>query len=270
MSRVYDTKLKIRDKPVVAYAVKSDKKLTKSEVLAKVNKLKGKLEGDLEMMVCVETDYGMRSGESFKKSQRAILGDDRSQSGVSWETTNKFIIYAWKEEPPANLAGGNDDENNDCLYNCIVKMISKYRLPKNYKNPEDLKTFLGLNRDDLISIELIPKIEKLYKMNINVVGDSTFTSSKLFPNKGTVNVGLYNEHYELNEELKSSGKLGEGLTKGLYNLILCNEIKKEGQILCYDGKNEFELSIEEYNKEKNNERKTRNVYINDYDKKNLT
>jgi hypothetical protein len=257
-SKVYDTKLLMGGSKTIAYTVKSKTQMTKDQIIAKINKIKDKFLGDFEIMTCVDTDMGPRDGKVFSSNRRVQLCDD-----YEWETASSFTIYVWKK--PANTGGDGDDENDDCLYNAIAKAVTKFRLPKANKTPELLKEHLGLNRTDPVSIELIPKVELLLHVNINVVGDYVHTSATPFPTKPTVNLILSNEHYEINEEVVQTGALAKSLTKRKFELVLCDE--QENFVKCYDGTDEFKISYETYLKAKREVRETGIAYNNDYVKK---
>ena len=259
MSKVFDTKLHLSGdskSKVIGYSYSSDRPLSKGDIIKKVEKIKKGFKGNYEMMITVNTEFGYRNGRAFDTKQRVLLCDD-----YEWEEATDFVIYVWKKQ---ESTGGEDDEFNDCLYDSIVDIMSKFKLPKDYKNPEDLKKHLGLNRDDKIPLNLIPDVENLYKININVVGDYVQTSSNSYPTKQTINLILHNEHYALNEELISTGKLGAGITKRQFELVLCDE--RADHVCCYDGDDEFKISYDTYFKEKNDVRKTGISYINKWEK----
>ena len=88
-----------------------------------------------------------------------------------WEKSNSFIIYGWNKSAPV---GGNN-EKNDCLYQCIKQLVSIYRLPKGLKTDLDLKKALSLKPYDKIPLSLLPEVCQLYKININVSGDYSYT-----------------------------------------------------------------------------------------------
>ena len=90
-------------------------------------------------------------------------------------------------------AGGADDKHNDCLYYCLIEAF--YKLPKVLKSPAAFKRWLGLSRDDKVSINVIPKIEDELEMCINISGVEDYYSDKTYPK--SVNMALYGEHFEV-------------------------------------------------------------------------
>ena len=97
------------------------------------------------------------------------------------EYFTKFKIYlVYTGEPN----GGDDDENNDCFYNCLVELIPNYR--EKLRDPESFKRMFQLKRKDKVPISLMSRIEdylaliypkKNYK--ITVTGDHTYHSERV-------------------------------------------------------------------------------------------
>ena len=88
--------------------------------------------------------------------------------------------------------GGEDDYNNDCLYNSLKYYI--FNIEKYFKSPSDFKQFLGLKRDEKVPLKLLDKIElKLKTFQINVRGD--FIRSSTVKSEKIINLLLINEHF---------------------------------------------------------------------------
>ena len=193
---------------------------------------------DLQLMLSINTPFGFRSAKTFDIYEEPNLVED-----YEWEKTNSFIIYGWNKSAPV---GGNN-EKNDCLYQCIKQLVSIYRLPKGLKTDLDLKKALSLKPYDKIPLSLLPQVCQLYKININVSGDYSFTSLNKY--KQTIHLTLINEHYEIvKDNLKK---------KSLLNHIPHKEQKliyilfQDTNIKCYDGNEIFYMSFEEYNGKRN-------------------
>lgn len=203
---------------------------TEQEIIKEVQKFQKEIKDDEEeykdirMMVTCHHNGIWRSGGNFGADDPNILLDD-----YDWSVSDMFIIYAWFDD--VHRPRGGDDEHNDCLLNCIFQRIGKYRLPKEYKTSESIKTKLGLNRDDKISLAIFPRIERLLKINLNCSGDFTFTSINKF--QMSVNVILENEHYTLDKEIDTAKELKRGLEYNQKQLIVSEE--KDGIITTYDG-----------------------------------
>ena len=139
-------------------------------------------------------DLGWRSGYFTN------IGDDikvYSPADSNFEmdepdSIKSFVIY-FLATPKA--LGGND-KFNDCLYNCLEKLI--YNLNDYFKSPEMFKKYLGLNRMDKVPIELISKVEqKLKTYQINIRGNYIYTSS--IKSQKVLNLTLINEHYDIDK-----------------------------------------------------------------------
>jgi hypothetical protein len=110
------------------------------------------------------------------------------------------------------------------------------------KNAEMFKAKLGLKRDDKFPFELIPKVEKLLELNINVSGDYDYISKHLY--KATVNLLLIDGHYT--PEILKTGELLTGIPKMEHILVVFKII--EGVVYCYNGEDHYKLSMNEYKK----------------------
>lgn len=109
-------------------------------------------------------------------------------------TYSTFRIYTLKK--PARRGGY--DKYNDCLYNTIRELAGS-DLEKVLPSPAELKTHLGLKRNDKVPIDDVSKIEKLIpNYKINVRGDYIYTSTKAA--RYTINLLLLNEHYTIDEK----------------------------------------------------------------------
>jgi len=102
---------------------------------------------------------------------------------------NIYIALGKKE-----ARGGDDDEYNDCLYNCLKYYV--FNIEDYFKSPSEFKTFLNLKRKDKVPLKCIDLIEKKLKtFQINVRGDFIRTST--ISNCKQINILLINEHYSV-------------------------------------------------------------------------
>ena len=114
------------------------------------------------------------------------------------EDPEQYQSFRFHFIPIVHKKEGGSDENNDCLINCIQKVI---QTQKKLIDAAELKSILGLNRNDKISIDLIPTVEdyinRMTKMTygINVSGDFEYISSQDTNKK--INLILSKEHYIL-------------------------------------------------------------------------
>ena len=235
----------------ISYSAPSHHSFTKERIRDEIKKLMINYKGDKDLMymVSVNTPFGFRSGKQFGKNKFISLPDD-----YDWEEASSFVVFVWENKKETK--GGND-EKNDCLYNCICKSITKYRLPKDYKTPEKLKEYLGIKREGKINLNDISKIEDLYKININVSGDYTFTSANKHPCI-TIYLTLLDGHFEIDKNFNCKSSLLNGLSNNKQNLILCDE--QYDKVILYDGIKIYELDYEGYFEEKYENKQ--NSYIN--------
>ena len=186
-------------------------KSTRNQVLKEIEKLQMKYKHkNLKCMlsVIIPEVAEHRSGKAFILNDKPILEDD-----YDWDETDNFILYFWKDTPKA---GGDDDLYNDCFVNSIAKVHSYYRFPKDIKNPEQFKTKFGLERCDKVPVSLVPEVEKVLQLNINIAGDYFYTSKNL--HKTTVNLLLIDEHYT--PKIITLGGLLTGIPKMEHKLIV--------------------------------------------------
>jgi hypothetical protein len=103
-----------------------------------------------------------------------------------------FYVYIVK----GFAAHGGASANNDCLYNCIDDAIPNHP----WSNASAFKKYLGLNRNDVVPLALIPKVEaKLDKLQIriNITGDHIYTSP--LQHAATLEIKLVDGHYSINK-----------------------------------------------------------------------
>jgi hypothetical protein len=245
-------------------------KFTKQEIIKQVTLLRDKhKDKNVTMMVSVDTPFGFRSGKEVKVGNGSYSGKsfkiqainnnifpERGDSGVDFDDAQTFVVYLW--ETPTTRGG--EDINNDCLWDCIKKVIGDYKLPKECKSPEELKQLLGIERDEPIDIKYLPRIEEILKININVIGDYYYTSSN--KNKMYVNLILNDGHYIINNKKEERSDLLTNIIIRKTNLIVCAEY--EDEIKCYDGIKFFRLDWKTYKNLIYNDKE--NSYINKYDK----
>lgn len=144
---------------------------------------------------------------------------------------------------PFPKSTGGKDEHNDCLIKCIKKCVQTF---KSLIDAEELKTILGIERDDKIPIDMMPEVEAYINnqtrqtYSIFVSGDYTY-NSPIKTNK-RINLILSNEHYTINENDKTKVK-GKAYKE---KPILMTEIIDD-VVYSYDGEEEGTLTREEYN-----------------------
>jgi hypothetical protein len=154
---------------------------------------------------------------------------------------NEYKSFRFTFIPITKLAKGGSDPHNDCLINCIKKVIQTH---KNKIDAEELKEYLCLERNDKIPLSKLSLVEKYIEKKTNmdyaiyVSGDYEYISS-LNTNK-KIRLILSDEHYSLDKELISKKNIAFEEKK-----IVMYEWK--GEIVnCFDGEKYFDLSRKEY------------------------
>jgi len=186
----------------------------------------------------------------WKPAKSTLLGenvklfsyDDYDDGGVAKYEQDKFdelIIYILPEKAKT---GGNDTYN-DCLWRAIRDARNGVEhLPATLQKPEQLKRKLQIPRDSKVNIELIPEVEKIFKLNINVTGDHPHISPKYF--KYTIDIELIDEHYQIPKDKMKQATLNKGYSYQRKRLVVykCNEDTVE----IYDGKELKTMSYTEF------------------------
>lgn len=137
---------------------------------------------------------------------------------------------------------GGKDKNNDCLINCIKKCVQAF---SDKLDGEELKEYLGLDRNDPISIELLPKVEEFIYKTINqhyalyVSGDHEYISN-LTTNR-QIHLILSNEHYTLNKDKIKTPKRVAHEDKPLLMFQFIDD-----EIVTYNGKVKGTITREQF------------------------
>ena len=161
------------------------------------------------------------------------------------ESYNRFIVYMTNA---TQQAGSCDNNLNDCLYQCLYYAYGTFsNLPKAIEKPELLKQALGLQRNDLIPVILIEKVEKLAKtIAINIVGDAIYISKNSAHQK--ITLILANRHYSIASN-PDRRKVEACTAKPKKPLIYCQNIDgQESIVKIYDGKSTRSITLLEFRK----------------------
>ena len=134
---------------------------------------------------------------------------------------------------------------NDCLYWAIEKSLNIDEFKELWRKPSKFKRRLGLEREDKVGLDKIPLIENDLKININMTGDHTYTSSH--SHTKICNVKLENGHYSYVNKPKAITKR---LVYKKQNLIM-TYVEKD-KVIVYDGDELDEWTLSQYYKVKNN------------------
>lgn len=102
---------------------------------------------------------------------------------------------------PKNKTKGGRDENNDCLYNALYKVL-KETLTDKWKYANTFKKALGLKRDEMVDCaESMDQIESALNVAIFVEGDVKRTPK--IKAKTSVHLVLSDNHYTVKKEKKA-------------------------------------------------------------------
>jgi hypothetical protein len=217
------------------------RKYTKSDMEKLIKIQQDKYKGEpLMLMPSIRLQRGYRSMKAFSVDQNNVHID---LYGEESEESEHFCIYMWKTKEQA----GGTDEHNDCLYDCMLKALNLVELPKSWNTKTKFKIRLGLERNDKVHVDKISIIEEALNININITGDYTYTSPHT--HSKTANIKLVNGHYYYDTSKKSNDLIRTISFKDqkIYFAYECLD-----NVLIYDGKNEIEMSYENYYEIKNN------------------
>lgn len=192
-----------------------------------------------QVSVAIKYPEGWRSGYFTKVGDKVILYTHHDSDIDLWEDPEyfeTFVIYTIKDAP---TKGGCRDGNNNCLYDCLIKVSPDIK--KIFPDPKSLKTFLKLKLKDKIDISQIHQVEeKLKDYKINVSGDHIYTSTKeCIPE---ISLKLINGHYSID---KGAYWKAGGISYDERNPLIYEKIGNE--ILVFDGKKQKKISKDEYN-----------------------
>ena len=149
---------------------------------------------DGSITVAIKSDIAWHSSGSIDNFGDSVkLYDATEYDRADQDAYDEVAFYFIESRLKPDTAGGTDDKNNDCLYNCLKSVLFD-RIP--WAEPKDLKLFLKINVQSKIDISDIPKIEKALKtFQINVSGDHTYIST--VHTMKVINLKLLNGHYTL-------------------------------------------------------------------------
>jgi hypothetical protein len=209
---------------------------------------------NIMVMFSVDTDVGYRSAKSFHVNDSPIYVEN-----YKWDISPSFAIFYWETDKKPK-SGGND-ENNDCLYNAITKIVTKFYLSSKIKEPDVLKTFLRLDRNDKISFDLLGEVEQLLNVNIYVSGDHTYKPKNKKNYRKNVHLTLLDGHYDIDKDYyrEYKNELLSGVGFKEKELIVYNIL--ENDVLCCSGYDEYLMTVDEFKAAKNLSYKGEEAYM---------
>jgi hypothetical protein len=122
-----------------------------------------------------------------------------SDSLLDFEDPEDYEAIRFQFIPFQRIQEGGKDPNNDCLISCLRKY---FKANDKFIDAADLKSHLGLQRDDPISITSLKKVENYInngecnKYAIFVSGDAEYTS--VIDSIRQIHLTLSNGHFSVN------------------------------------------------------------------------
>ena len=202
------------NKPLKEAYFTSKTPLTRAKILhlVKLAQEKTKKEKvDVDFIVGLKYEGGHRSGKLFSLDAEPDLFDpdtfysgemsnkvDKKGKAIHIKQQSTFKSFYIITVPRATKKGGAD-LYNDCLFNAIIKGLNGVdNINIQWNSGEKFKNRLGLERKELVSVDLFPLIEEGLKINLNCYGSSTYVSEG--KHKRTVNVNLSLNHFSLDSK----------------------------------------------------------------------
>ena len=163
---------------------------------------------DVDFIVGLKYEGGFRSGKLFSLDAEPDLFDpdtfyngemsnkvDKKGKSIHIKQQSTFKSFYIITVPKATKKGGAD-LYNDCLFYAIIKGLNgNDNIDVQWNSGEKFKNRLGLERKELVSVDLFPLIEEGLKINLNCFGNNTYVSEG--KHKRTVNVNLALNHFSL-------------------------------------------------------------------------
>ena len=163
---------------------------------------------DVDFIVGLKYEGGFRSGKLFSLDAELDLFDpdtfyngemsnkvDKKGKSIHVKQQSTFKSFYIITVPKATKKGGADSYN-DCLFHAIIKGLNgNDNIDVQWNSGEKFKNRLGLERKELVSVDLFPLVEEGLKINLNCFGNNTYVSEG--KHKRTVNVNLALNHFSL-------------------------------------------------------------------------
>ena len=205
---------------------KNKKGVSKKNMMKYLAKTIKSIPDNYEYAITSLTDVGWRgSGKGWRQTSNDLeIYDPEVLYGVELDKKLKYYSAAILVRERINKATGGyiQDTKNDCLYYCLTKALGD-TLKSVWSYPSSLKKFLKIERNDMVSLDSINKIENKLKTKIIISGDCCYNSGSLY--NRIVEIELKDNHYELKKKSKDS------ITKKLIHSV--NKNKTEAILLVY-------------------------------------
>ena len=174
-----------------------------------------------DVNLCMDDDY-----------EGSEILDGICQSVKNFKDVRYFIAIEPDVKPNIKKVKLGDSLKNDCLYNCLKKVMPQY-IP--WVKAEGLKKWLKIKRDEKIDTDRLPEIEKHLGVGINITGEFEYES--MLESNLQIHLTVKNEHCEINP--KPSRKVFNISYYEEKQFLMFIEYKK-----VYNGECVFELTDE--------------------------
>ena len=229
--------------------------------------------------MCINADYniGSRTGKRTEIGQPCNVYDPSEWEcyegrDIDFIGVAKVFRIIWFEGEfvPFEEDKGGASMFNDCLYLAIAEVIHKF--PKDIDTPLKLKKFLGLEKYDRVSIDLLYKLEDILNASINVNGDFIRISQRE-DSKNTINLYLQSGHYTINYTKKSMNRTSQVYYRPKKKNAVLSYSQNKNCVNVYDGEKLKLITIAKFREmrasyayiflksKRDKEEKTRTEYI---------
>jgi len=229
------------------------------------------------IQLIISTPFGHRSGKFVDVKDRAIhiwnpndfvysTTEGEQDKTIEWYNDGKAIPKEfWFNVIKTTDAGGCDKGYNDCLYDCLVKVLGE-KITNVWNSADKLKKYLKIKRDDLVNIDdHMDKIEK--KINVQLLVEGDMTRTPKINSKTTLHLLLSNAHYTVApSSLKARVK---GVAYKEQKPITYHYDSQTDSCFLYDGKREYTEDILKIREEMRNRLSSKHIYLKVKDKDNL-
>ena len=201
-SESFSVGLIYNNKEIIETYYKSRKAQSKEKLIAKVKKLQKsaiRLNEDYDMIISVLTDEGWRSDKVFTLHDEPAIFDPANyhyDNAIEFNTDYRQFAVFWLPKPEF-IGNTSKNNKNDCLF-IAIRNILEDKMPEGFRSPKTFKKRIGVERMDGVDICKMGLVEELMKININVTGEHTYTSSNKY-NKN-ICLTLVSGHYSVDQK----------------------------------------------------------------------
>ncbi|EGG22407.1 hypothetical protein DFA_04527 [Cavenderia fasciculata] len=182
----------ISDLPVIKRKRKSlqikytGRNFSREEVVLRAQALSDALERRGRGLISVLLPFGTNNETKWRPGKFTNFGDPvdlfnpDEYDGDPVEEPPYFgaILFYILPETDIGLRAGGYGYRNDCFYNAMISIYPK--INKVYLTPESLKEEIGIERDDLVPLDKMSRIESKLPphIKISISGDHVYTSTR--------------------------------------------------------------------------------------------